>query len=103
MAMNMAWTEVTLVAGAGSGSWYHPAYATARGSGVGTLDAVALDFAPVKIDLDLVTSGAQALGIKYNIQATTTGVSIGSTHPSDTSTVRIWATCRIPPSQYQVA
>lgn len=103
MAMNAGWVEITLVNGVGTGSWRHPDYATALGTGVSANDPgpIQLDNPPSMILPVLLLDNQLQIGhIQWAV--TTTGVRAVSTHNQDSSTWRIWGFVMVPPVLYQV-
>lgn len=103
MAMNAGWVEITFVAGVATGSWRHPDYATALGTGLSANDPgpIQLDNPPSFIIPVCLLDDQLHIGF-IQWQATTTGIRGVSTHNGDTSTWRIWAFVMVPPVLYQV-
>lgn len=96
MAVNKGWTQVTLVAGVGTGTWRRADQAMAP---FADAEVVELDYDPVEVT---PWSQSGTLGNKglLNITATKNGVTVASSNNADTSVIRLWGTARIPPSQF---
>lgn len=96
MAVNKAWTQVTMSAGSGTGTWRRAD--EAMGS-YANAEVVELDYDPVEVTV-WPQSGTLAQKGILNITATKNGVTIASSHVADASVIRLWGTARIRPGQF---
>lgn len=95
MAMNMAWCDITLVAGAGSGDWKHPEQVSL---GQSAAKSVALDGVPEKLDAVRTTAGAAPGNL--TVTATALAATIASSNGADTGVIRVWGWFKVPAQIY---
>lgn len=94
--MNAGWTQLTMAAGAGTGTWRHMGQ---LGRGIATAEAVELVAAPIMVIEHIITITAGAIGF-HTFTLTATGVTVASTHGGDSSVIRLYAFVIPPPPWY---
>lgn len=91
MAENVAWADIVLVGGAGSGPWkkFDQVLKAAP-------ESVVLDNAPQEIRANRIVAGAGPGELTVTASATT--VTIASANGADTGTIRVWGEARPTPN-----
>lgn len=90
---NLAWTDITLVAGAGSGTWKKYDQVS---KGVSAAEDIVFDGTPQFTFADRRTAGA-APGV-LTVTPTATGVTLASSNGADVGVIRVLAMYRPPPN-----
>lgn len=93
MAENVAWTEITLVGGAGTGAWKKWDQV---GGGFAAAETVVLDDAPQELRPNRTTAGAGPG--ELTVTATAVLVTIASANGADTGVIRVWGQVRPTPN-----
>lgn len=93
MAINAAFTSVTLASGAGTGNWKHPEQVRA---GAGTADDVELDAAPQFFMLVCTANNLINVGVVKVESSTVRQVRLVSTHNGDSSTYLVIGFTKMP-------